>query len=152
MTIESAPAVGTARPRPVRPRLGVGIAVGAGGAIGALARYAVAGAWPVRAGTFPWSTLWINVSGSLVLGVVVTLVVERWPPTRYVRPFVGAGVCGGYTTWSTFMTEAALLVRHHRAGVTAAYVAVSLVAGLAATAAGIGSARRWPAAAPGRRR
>jgi CrcB protein len=152
MTIDSAPAGATTRPRPVRPRVAVGVAVGAGGAIGALARYAVAGTWPVRAGTFPWSTLWINVSGSLVLGVVVTLVVERWPPTRYVRPFVGAGVCGGYTTWSTFMTEAALLVRAHRAGVAAVYVAVSLVAGLAAVAAGIALARRRPPAPGGRRR
>jgi len=98
----------------------------------------------VAAGVFPWSTLATNVSGSLLLGVVITLVIERWPPTRYVRPFAGVGVCGGSTTWSTFMTEAALLVRDHRTSIAVTYVAVSLAAGLAATYAGIGVARRWP--------
>jgi CrcB protein len=112
--------------------------------LGALARYAVASRWPVPPGGFPWSTFWINVSGALVLGLVVTLVVERWPPTRYVRPFVGVGVCGGYTTWSTFTTEAALLVRAHHAGLAAAYVGASLLAGVAATSGGIALGRLWP--------
>jgi CrcB protein len=112
--------------------------------LGALVRYAILEVWPVSSGELPWSTLVINVSGSLLLGLVVTLVSERWPPTRYVRPFFGIGVCGGYTTWSTFMTEAALLVRGHRPGLALAYVALSLGAGLAATSAGIGLARRWP--------
>jgi fluoride exporter len=61
-----------------------------------------------------------------------------------VRPFFGIGVCGGYTTWSTFMTEAALLVRDRRPGLAVVYVALSLGAGLAATYAGNGLARLWP--------
>lgn len=97
-----------------RPNLGVPAAIGLGGALGGVARYEIALAAPTSAGGFPWATWWINLAGALVLGVVVTLVVERWPPTRYVRPFVGIGVCGGFTTWSTFMTETALLLRHHR--------------------------------------
>jgi CrcB protein len=103
-----------------------------------------AGAGPVASGDFPWSTLVINVSGSLLLGVVVTLVIERWPPTRYVRPFAGIGVCGGYTTWSTLMTESALLARDQQAETALLYVAVSLVIGLAATYTGIGLGRLWP--------
>jgi CrcB protein len=114
--------------------------------IGALGRYGVASRWPVTPGHFPWATFWINVSGALVLGLVVTLVAERWPPTRYVRPFLGTGVCGGYTTWSTFTTEAALLVRGHQAGLAAAYVGTSLLAGVAATCGGIALGRLWPVA------
>jgi fluoride exporter len=79
--------------------------------------------------------------GSLVPGILVSLVIERWPPTPYVRPFAAIGICGGYTTWTTFMTEAALLVRDDRAGPAAIYRAVSLVAGLVATYGGIGLAR-----------
>jgi CrcB protein len=120
------------------------LAIGTGGALGAVARYGIGKRWPVEPGGFPWSTLAINVSGSLALGVLVTLVIERWPPTRYVRPFAGIGVCGGYTTWSTFVTEAALLVRDDQTGVAMIYLAVSVVAGLAATYAGTGLARLWP--------
>jgi fluoride exporter len=149
MSIEPTPTVetaeGRARPRAeARPRAGVLVAIGTGGTLGALVRYAILRGWPVASGEFPWSTLVINVSGSLLLGVVVTLVVERWPPTRYVRPFVGIGVCGGYTTWSTFMTEAALLVDDHRPGLAVSYVALSLGAGLAATYAGIALAGCGP--------
>jgi fluoride exporter len=149
MSIEPTPTVETAegRTRPsveARPPAGVLAAIGTGGTLGALARYAILRGWPVTSGQLPWSTLVINVSGSVLLGVVVTLVIERWPPTRYVRPFFGIGVCGGYTTWSTFMTEAALLVRDHRPGLAVVYVALSLGAGLAATYAGIGLARLWP--------
>lgn len=98
----------------------------------------------MAAGQLPWATLGINVSGSLVLGVVVTLVVERWPPTRYVRAFAGIGFCGGCTTWSAFMAEAAVLVRDGHVGMAAGYVAASLVAGLLAVHAGISVARRRP--------
>jgi len=128
-----------------RPSPRILAAVGAGGTLGALARWGIAAHWPVEPARMPWSTLVINVSGAMVLGVVMTLVIERWPPTRYVRPFVCTGVCGGYTTWSTFMTETALLVRDHHGATAAAYVAVSLAAGLTATYAGIWLARLWPA-------
>jgi CrcB protein len=149
MSIEPTPMVDTAEGRArarveAHPPAGVLVAIGTGGMLGALVRYAILRGWPVASGKFPWSTLVINVSGSLLLGVVVTLVIERWPPTRYVRPFFGIGVCGGYTTWATFMTEAALLVRDHRPGLAVTYVALSLGAGLAATYAGIVLARRWP--------
>jgi CrcB protein len=92
-----------------RPSFGVLAAIGVGGALGSVVRYELTLGAPasVSAGGFPWTTWWINVTGSLVLGLVATMVVERWPPTRYVRPFVAIGVCGGYTTWSTFMTESA---------------------------------------------
>jgi fluoride exporter len=118
------------------------VAVGSGGALGAVARYELTLAAPVSRAAFPWTTWGINLTGSFVLGVIATLVLERWPPTRYVRPFVGIGICGGYTTWSTFMTETVLLARGHRPGLAAAYIAASVTGGLAAAYAGIRAARR----------
>lgn len=138
--------------RPVgrRHQLVVLTAVGVGGALGGMARYGLAEAWPVRSGRFPWTTLATNLAGSLVLGVVVTVVVAQWPPSRYLRPFLAAGLCGGFTTWSTFMVESTLLVRDGHALLAAAYVVVALVSGLAATAAGmwIGRRSRRPARRP----
>lgn len=117
-------------------------AVGAGAAAGSVLRYQVTTglSGPGDEG-FPWATWWVNVTGAAVLAVVATVVVERWPPTRFVRPFAGIGLCGGYTTWSTFMTETALLVRDQRPALAALYVTASVAGGLAATYAGIGLAR-----------
>ena len=115
-------------------------AIAGGGALGTLARYGVARALVPTLG-FPWDTFLVNVAGSFVLGVIVVLVVERWSPTRYVRPFVAIGFCGGFTTFSTMVVQAAQLGQHHRAGVAAAYLLASLAAGLVAAAAGMGVAR-----------
>src|SRR5207253_1782620 len=87
------------------------VAIAAGGALGSPARYAVSRIVPVAASGFPWSTFVINVSGSLVLGALLTIVIERWPPTRYVRPFAAIGFLGAYTTFSTFMVEADVLTK-----------------------------------------
>jgi fluoride exporter len=133
-----------AGPSAVGLRRGVLVAIGAGGALGSVARYEVAVAVPTAVGEFPWATYLVNVTGSLALGVVMTLVIERWPPTRYVRPFVGIGVCGGYTTWSTFMTDSTLLVRGGHLAMAVGYLAATLICGLAATMAGIRLGRCWP--------
>lgn len=133
------------RPSPARPPSAtVVLAVGMGGAIGTLARYQIGLAWTTPARGFPWATLAINVSGALVLAIVATLVVERWPPTRHVRPLVGIGMCGAYTTWATFMTETALLLRRGSAAAAAVYVAATLGTGLMTTVGGIWLSRLWP--------
>jgi CrcB protein len=119
-------------------------AIAAGGALGAPARYELALAVPTAKAGFPWSTFWINVSGSLVLGALVSLVIERWPPTRYVRPFAGIGFLGAYTTWSTFMVDTDLLVRSHHFPVAGAYVVATLLSGLLAGYTGIMAGRLWP--------
>jgi CrcB protein len=123
--------------RPVRI-----LAIGSGGSLGTLARYGLERALAPPALGFPWPTMLANVTGSLLLGVIVTLVVERWPPTRFVRPFAAIGFCGGFTTFSTLVVESSQLGRHGRVGLAFVYLGATLGAGLAAAALGIGLARR----------
>lgn len=130
--------------RPAWLRFPVLAAVAAGGMVGAPARYELALALPSRSGTFPLSTFVINVTGSFVLGALVTLIIEKWPPTEYLRPFAATGVLGAYTTWSTFMVDTDLLLKAGHALVAAGYVAATLSAGLAAVYVGILMVRRWP--------
>ena len=117
------------------------LAIAAGGALGTLARYEM-GQWMVVPGLgFPWSTFTVNVLGSFLLGALVTLVTERWPPTRYVRPFAAVGFCGGFTTFSTLTVELMRRAEGGRVGLAAVYLGASLVAGMAAAAAGVLLAR-----------
>lgn len=112
-------------------------AVAAGGALGAPARYAIGEATHVSAGTFPWPTFWINVAGSFALGVLLVLVVERFPPTRHVRPFLATGFLGAFTTFSTFAVETDVLAKDGHVAIAVTYAVVSLVAGLVAVFAGM---------------
>jgi len=118
-------------------------AVGASGFLGALGRYELGLAWPTPAGHFPWTTFTINVSGAFVLGLVLTLLLERVGATRYVRPFFCVGVLGAWTTMSTFAVEGDLLVKDGHAATAVAYVLATLVVGIAATWAGVGVARTF---------
>ncbi|HEY1989870.1 MAG TPA: fluoride efflux transporter CrcB [Acidimicrobiales bacterium] len=120
------------------------LVIAVGGALGTLARYEVSRAVVVSATGFPWATFAVNVSGSFLLGVILTVVAERWPPTRYVRPFLAIGFCGGFTTFSTFAVEA---VRRTQLGdpvVAIVYLLASLAAGVAAVGLGVLVARRGP--------
>ncbi len=119
-------------------------AVAVGGAAGALARYELASAIPVGGDGFPWSTLTINLSGAALLGFLLTLLLERRPPTRYLRPLLGTGFTGAYTTWSTFMVDADQLISHHHVALAVLYVLVSLVGGLAAVTLSVAGTRRLP--------
>jgi CrcB protein len=112
-------------------------AIALGGALGAPARYGVAQLVHEATGSFPWATFWTNISGSFTLGVVLVLILERFPPTRYVRPFVATGFLGAYTTYSTFAVETDLLVRSGQAGIGIVYGLASLVAGFVAVWAGM---------------
>ncbi|MCU1452995.1 MAG: crcB, partial [Acidimicrobiales bacterium] len=103
------------------------------GALGALSRYGVGAAIGVR--TFPWATLAINLSGSFVLGALLTAGVRRNWPEGVTVP-LGVGFLGAFTTFSTFSYESITLVRTDRAGMAAAYVVASVAGGLAAAALG----------------
>jgi CrcB protein len=109
--------------------------------LGAPARYEVSQLIHVAKDSFPWATFWTNISGSFALGVVLVLILERFPPTVYLRPFVTTGFLGAYTTYSTFAVESALLVKDGHTPIALGYALASLVAGLAAVWAGIAIAR-----------
>jgi CrcB protein len=126
-------------------------AIAAGGALGAPARYGVAQLIHVTPNTFPWATFWTNITGSFALGLILILILERFPPTRYVRPFLATGFLGAYTTYSTFAVETDLLAKNGHVGIALIYANASLLAGFAAVWAGISIARTVPLAQGDRR-
>ncbi|NNM47271.1 CrcB family protein [Knoellia sp. DB2414S] len=115
--------------------------IAAGGAIGALARWGLAELIPHGTGEFATSTLIANVVGAFLIGVLMVVVVEVMQPTRLVRPFLGVGVLGGFTTFSTYTLDLHEMLREGHPGAAAAYLVVTLVGGLAATAAAIAVTR-----------
>lgn len=131
-----------AAPRPFRPDWAAVGVISAGGALGSLLRYAVAQAWPPGAGGVPWSTLFINVTGSLLLGLLVVAVTEIWQPHRLTRPALGTGVLGGYTTFSTFAVENRDLLADGHVGACLGYLALSLAGGVLAAGLGMALLRR----------
>lgn len=106
--------------------------IAAGGVVGAEARYGIDRAVPYGASGFPWATLLINVVGCLLIGVLMVTVLELSSPHRLVRPFLGVGLLGGFTTFSTFAVDAERLVRLHHPLLALGYVATSLVSCLVA--------------------
>jgi CrcB protein len=114
------------------------VAIAAGGGAGALLRYELTRAIGARHGGFPVATLVINLVGSLLLGALVVAVTEVWTAHPLVRPALGTGVLGGFTTFSTFAVE----VRASSAGVASGYLVATLAGGVAAAALGIWAMRR----------
>lgn len=112
-------------------------AVAAGGFFGGLVRYLVGLALPTATGGYPWATLIVNTAGAFILALLLILVLEVLPPTTYLRPVLGTGFCGALTTFSSVATGADQLVAHGHAATAAGYVALSLLAGLAAASLGI---------------
>lgn len=114
--------------------------VAVGGGLGALARYGVGLLMPTEPGGFPWSTFVINVSGSLLIGVLMAAVTAgRTGPL--VRPFLGVGVLGGYTTFSGHALNLTHLLRDGAAFTAAGYLAATVVGALGATAVGLAATR-----------
>jgi len=122
--------------------------IAVGGAIGACARYGATVLWPVSPGTFPWTTFWINVLGCAALGLLMVLVTERAAPHPLVRPFLGTGVLGGFTTFSTYTVDAQQLLIHGHVGTALLYLAVTLAAGGVAVWAAAALARRLAPPSP----
>ena len=106
--------------------------VGLGGACGSVMRYAIG--VRVDQSHFPWATLGINLSGSFVLGLFLTVTLGHLS-VAVITP-VAVGVIGGFTTFSTFAWEGFTHARAGRAGIALAYVAVSVLGGLLAAAGG----------------
>jgi CrcB protein len=122
---------------PPRIKASVVGAVAVGGALGAAARWAVAEALPHEDGQLPWATLLTNIVGCVLIGVLMVLVVERWPGRPLVRPFVGTGILGGFTTFSTYAVDTRTLVATGHAAEAITYLLGTLVAGLLAVVLGL---------------
>ena len=113
------------------------LAVAAGGALGALARYLVDRSIEARAfSLFPWSTFTINLSGCFVVGAVVAALVDRHDTPEWLRLGLVMGVLGGYTTFSTFGQETLDLIEEGRLAVAVTYAVSSVAIGVAAVFAG----------------
>jgi CrcB protein len=117
------------------------VVISVGGVIGAVGRYAAGEWWPTRPGAFPWTTFGINVVGSTLLAVVIVVAAELWADKPWLRPFLGPGILGGFTTFSTFALDNRRLLSNGHAGVAFTYIAGTLVVCAAATWLGGAAAR-----------
>jgi fluoride exporter len=117
-------------------------AIFAGGFLGAIARTGLLEALPRDAAQWPWATFAANVAGAFALGYFATRLQERLPLSAYRRPFLGTGLCGALTTFSTMQLELLRMLDGRHLGLAAAYAAVSLAAGFAAVAAATNLVRR----------
>jgi len=113
-----------------------------GGCVGGAARYAVTKAWPTPAHGFPWATFVINASGAFVLAALLVVVSDVLPPTTYVRPLLGTGFCGAWTTFSSIAASTDQLVAHGHSGTGLLYLIGSLAVGLSAAVLGLITARQ----------
>lgn len=106
--------------------------VALGGMIGAAGRYVIGQTWPTPATGFPWATFTINVTGCALIGVLMVLVTDMWLRQRLLRPFLGTGVLGGYTTFSTYTVDIQHLMTGGHPGTALVYLAATPAAALVA--------------------
>ena len=109
-----------------------------GGALGSMARYATGiyvGRWLGTA--FPWGTLLINIVGSFLIGAFAESFALRWDASPSTRVFLVVGICGGYTTFSTFSLDVVTLLNRGEAILAGTYILASVVLGLAGLYAGL---------------
>jgi CrcB protein len=118
------------------------LAVAAGGALGSVARYLV-GLASVRAFglSFPWGTLIVNIAGSFLIGALVGLFALKAGLSQELRLFLTVGVCGGFTTFSTFSLDAWVLIERGAWWQAAAYVTGSVLLSIGGLVAGLYLAR-----------
>jgi fluoride exporter len=112
--------------------------VALGGALGSAARYTI-NVWSGRMlGTdFPWHTMFVNILGCFAMGVLVELMALKLDVSNDARAFLTTGILGGFTTFSAFSLDFALLVERKAYGVAGAYAASSLCLSLIAVFAGL---------------
>jgi len=117
--------------------MGMLFAVGVGGGVGALARYFIAG-WLQPAGAnFNWGIFAVNISGGFLMGLIVEASALRLNLSPELRNFLTVGILGGYTTFSTFSLDSALLLQKGEYGLAAGYMIGSVVLSVLALFAGL---------------
>jgi CrcB protein len=118
------------------------VAIGIGGALGALARYGLGTAVTDRTGAgFPWGTFIVNISGAFVLGLLFVVFTERLEIAEWLRAGITIGFLGAYTTFSTLALDSVLLAEDSRWAAAAFNAFGSVAAGLMAVLAGLALGR-----------
>jgi CrcB protein len=121
------------------------VAVAAGGAFGSVARYLVGiGSGKLFGLNFPWGTLIINVTGSFLIGLFIGLFATRWDLPQAMRVFLTVGICGGYTTFSTFSMDTFYLMERGEAMAASAYLLGSVILSVGALVTAIHVVRALP--------
>jgi CrcB protein len=116
-------------------------AVAAGGVLGAEARYGLSVLLPHQPGQWPVSTWSVNTSGCFLIGILMVVITELTSPHRLVRPFLGVGILGGYTTFSTAMVDVQQLALAGHGGAALGYLVATVSAAVAAAFAGVALTR-----------
>ena len=111
--------------------------IAVGGALGAVARQLISDALPEAHSGFPFGTFVVNLSGCLLIGLLMVSIVEMWRPHRLIRPFLGVGLLGGYTTFSTYAIETQRLIQAGDPRIAFIYFVATLVGALLAVQAGV---------------
>jgi CrcB protein len=138
-----------AQRRELRTHRSVVPVIALGGMVGASARHALELAWHPAPDAVPWATLVTNVSGCLLIGLLMVHVVEGGRAHPLLRPFVGVGVLGGYTTFSTYTAQTRDLLAGGHGGLALGYLFGTLASALLAVVLGVAAGRALLA---GRRR
>ena len=117
------------------------LAVGAGSFIGGVARYLISLAMKGIGKGFPWATLTVNLFGCLLIGLLWGLLSRNATESTFWGLFLTVGLCGGFTTFSTFSKEALTMLQAGQIGGFATYIIISVLAGIALAALGYYVAR-----------
>ncbi|MEX0582986.1 MAG: fluoride efflux transporter CrcB [Sneathiella sp.] len=114
------------------------LSVAIGGALGACARYGVAQVMLRQFGSgFPYGTLFVNILGSFLMGVLIEIIALRWSPSPELRVLLVTGFLGGFTTFSAFSLDVALLIEKGETLSAAGYILMSVVLSIAGLFAGL---------------
>jgi CrcB protein len=124
-----------------RRRWDIVAVIALGGALGATVRQLISEAFPHATQGFPFGTFVVNLSGCLLIGLLMVSIVEVWRPHRLVRPFLGVGLLGGYTTFSTYAVETQRLIQVGDPRVAFVYFGGTVVGALLAVQVGVLLAR-----------
>jgi len=115
------------------------LTVAAGGAVGAWLRFAAGRL--IGAGPFPYATLSVNVLGSLAMGLLAGWLARHGAGGEHWRLLLGVGVLGGFTTFSAFSLEIAVMIERGAMAQAALYIGLSLIGGVGGLFAGLALAR-----------